>query len=386
VAIVGAGVIGLSIAWRLVQGGLQVLLLDRGEPGHEASGAAAGILSARAEAPAPGPLFELLWRSQHVFPAFVAELESVSGESCDFRQCGALHAARTEAEMDDLAEQRRWQAALGLRVESWDPATLRATEPMLSPEFLGASYFGESARVDPRRLCGALRTALAKGRTVFRQGEVQSLQRQGERVTGLWIDGEFQAAGSVILAAGAWSSRIPGSDLLAQAIKPVRGQLAGFSPASPLLQRVVFADGGYLLPVSARAAPSMPSQSTGDALIVGSTTENVGFERGVTSAAQEHLVARARRICPALEPIVPASAWSGLRPTTEDGLPALGPTPIGGLHLAVGHYRNGILLAPLTAALVTEALYPGSMNPTSLGPPGESLAIPDPVAALRLYA
>jgi glycine oxidase len=208
---------------------------------------------------------------------------------------------------------------------------------------------------------------------VLRQGEVQALQRQGDRVTGLVIDGEFQAAGSVVLAAGAWSSRITGSDLPAHAIKPVRGQLASFSPASPLLQRVVFAEDGYLLP-------------SGGAVIVGSTAENVGFERGVTSAAQESLVARARRICPALETISPVSAWSGLRPTTEDGLPALGPTPVGDLHLAVGHYRNGILLAPFTAALVTEALFPGSMAQTNPESSEESLAIPDPVAALRLYA
>jgi glycine oxidase len=373
VAIVGAGVIGLSIAWRLAQRGVRVLLVDRGEPGHEASGAAAGILSARAEAPAPGALFELLWRSQRLFPAFVAELEAASGESCDFRQSGALHGAWTEAEMDALAEQRRWQAALGLPVESWDPATLHQAEPMLSRSFLGASYFAESAQVDPRRLCGALRAAVIRESAVFRQGGVQALQREGDRVTGLLIDGGFQAVGSVVLAAGAWSSRIPGCDLPASAIAPVRGQLAGFSPPAPVLRHVVFADDGYLLPTA------------GEGLIVGSTTENVGFERGVTPTAQEHLVARARRICPNLETVPLARAWSGLRPTTGDGLPALGPTPVRGLHLAVGHYRNGILLAPLTAALVVEALL-GSRAPTSPAPQEESLVIPAPVAALRLYA
>jgi glycine oxidase len=373
VVVIGAGAIGLSIAFRLSQGGARVSVLDRGEPGREASWAAAGILSAQGEAQTPGPLLDLLWRSEQLFPGFVAELEELTGESCGYRRSGALHLAASGEEVTRLAEQRAWQGSHGLTVESWDAAALRAAEPALSPQFIAANRFPSSARVQPRRLCAALVLALRARGVAFHRGTVEAIEREGDRLVGLRVDGERWPASCAVIAAGAWSSLIAGTGLAPDAVVPVRGQLVRFDrleSGAPLLHGVVFAEGGYLLPLGERA------------LIAGSTMERVGFDRGVTAEAQEDIVARARRTCPALASVQPSETWAGLRPATRDGLPALGTTPLQGLHLAVGHYRNGILLAPLTAALVAEALFRGpgsSSGPTSAG-------IPGPVAAARLYA
>jgi glycine oxidase len=372
VAVVGGGVIGLTLAWRLKQRGASVVVVDRGEPGGEASWAAAGILSAQAEAKGPGPLFDLLWRSEQLFPEFVAELEKSSGLSCGFRRTGALHLGGSLEEMVALAEQRRWQQAEGLPVEAWEAATLREAEPGLASSFLGANHFAASAQVEPRRLTAALRRVLETAGVRLERGEVQALLREGDRVTGLRVDGSFLASRRVVLAAGAWSSLLEGTGLATDAIVPVRGQLIRFPRSA--VRRIVFAHDGYLLPFGESAT------------VAGSTMEDAGFARGVTDAAIADLTARARAICPGLAQVEPSEAWSGLRPATRDGLPALGATPIEGLHLAVGHYRNGILLAPLTAALVAEALLPGSPQVPDPGRGPGPLEIPAPVAAARLYA
>jgi glycine oxidase len=374
VVVVGAGVIGLSIAWRLTQGGARVVVVDRGEPAREASWAAAGILSPQGEAEGPGPLLDLLRGSEAMFPEFVRELEAVSGMHCPYDRSGSLQLARTEAEASHLEAQRVWQLTAGMAVEAWDRVALRAEEPAVSPAFTAANFFPHSGRVQPRPLCEALLSAVQKLGAGLRRGAVQAVERSGDRVVGLRIDDVLLPTSSVVLAAGAWSSRIEGTGLRSDAIEPVRGQLIRFEAPSPKLRRVVFAEGGYVLPF------------TDDSVLAGSTTERVGFDRHVTSEGLAQIRERFDRICSGGSKL--SESWSGLRPATRDGLPALGPTPIAGLHLAVGHYRNGILLAPLTAKLVAEALLSGAapgqaqVSP-SLGSPSP---VPDHVAAARLYA
>jgi glycine oxidase len=372
VVVVGAGAIGLSIALRLSQHGVTVTVLDQGEPGREASWAAAGILSAQGEAQAPGPLLDLLLEGERRFPDFVAEMEGLTGESCGYQACGALHLAGDAQEATALEAQRAWQLQRGLSVEAWDAAALQEAEPSLAPSFIAANRFPSSARVQPRRVCAALVLALRARGVRLQRGKVEAIEREGDRLVGLRVDGQRWPASRVVLAAGAWSSLIAGTGLAPDAIVPVRGQLVRFDASLPVVRHVVFAEGGYLVPIGKQA------------LIVGSTMERVGFDRGLTREAQETITARARRICPALAVLEPSEAWSGFRPATRDELPALGPTPIEGLHLAVGHYRNGILLAPITAALVTAASLQDSGRMASAS---ASLAsIPARVAAARLYA
>jgi glycine oxidase len=373
VVVVGAGVIGLSIALRLSQRGAKVVVVDRGEPAREASWAAAGILSPQGEAEGPGPLLDLLRRSEAMFPEFLRELEALAGVHCPYDRRGSLHLARAEEEVTRLEAQRAWQTAMGLAVEAWDARTLRAEEPALAHSFVAANFFSHSGRVQPRPLCEALIAALEKAGVQIRRGAVQALERSGDRVVGLRIEDLLLPASRVVIAAGAWSSLIAGTGLSSGAIEPVRGQLMRLDAPSPKLRRVVFAEGGYALPFTAHS------------VLAGSTTERVGFDRHVSPAGLAEIRERFDRTCPG--GWTAKEWWSGLRPATRDGLPALGPTPIAGLHLAVGHYRNGILLAPLTAMLVAEALLSGAapaQGPTPQSP--ESGAIPVPVAASRLYA
>ena len=372
VVVVGAGVIGLSIAWRLRQGGASVVVVDRGEPAREASWAAAGILSPQGEAEGPGPLLDLCLRSEAMFPDFLRELEALSGLHCPYDRRGSLHLASNEEEASRLEAQRAWQVAAGMAVEAWDPTTLRSEEPAVAHSFIAANFFPHSARVQPRLLCEALIAAMEKLGVQIRRGAVQAVERSDDGVVGVRIDDLLLQTSRVVVAAGAWSSLIVGTGLPSDAIEPVRGQLVRLDAPSPKLRRVVFAEGGYALPF------------TGSSVLAGSTTERVGFDRHVTAEALAEIRQRFERICPGGARV--KEYWAGLRPATRDGLPALGPTPIAGLHLAVGHYRNGILLAPLTAMLVAEALLSGAAQGQTLSPSPESKAIPVPVAAARLYA
>jgi len=174
----------------------------------------------------------------------------------------------------------------------------------------------------------------------FRSGQVRRLIVSRQRVEGVDVEGEPVPAAAVVLAAGSWSSLIVGAGLSADCIQPVRGQLVALRPASLPLRRIVYGAGGYLVP------------RPDGRVIVGSTMERVGFDKFPTPQGVGTLLERAQRLCPALAQVPMTSSWAGLRPATKDGLPALGPTPIEGLHLAVGHLRNGILLTPLTASLV----------------------------------
>ena len=351
--VVGAGAMGSALAGKLSARGLTVMVCDPRQPRRDATWAAAGMLCAQAEAAEPGPFLDLLLAAEERWSELAGRF--------DYQKQGALHVALSEEERAELIEQREWQRQSGLPVDFLEPEETRRLEPGLGPDIAGANFFARGGQVDNRALVsGFLAEAVGAG-AVLRVGEVDRIVVEAGAFRAVVVGGERIDAGLAVVAAGAWSSRIAGLGLAADAVVPVRGQLLAYAVEPPPITRAVFGGGGYLLP------------RHGDRCIAGTTMERVGFESGVTTEGCVLLERRAHRLCPALDGVPVAESWAGLRPATADGLPALGPTPIEGLHLAVGLFRNGILLAPLASELVTRAIF------------GDGSAIPAPFAAARLF-
>ena len=349
--VVGGGVIGCALARRLALAGARVTLLERDEPGTHASWAAAGMLSPLAEADEPGPFLDLLRDSRSLYPAFAAALEAESGIGVAYRTEGSLLVALTPEDEGVLEERWRWQRAAGLPVEPLTAAEALALEPALAPATRAALRFPEDHQVDNRLLARALAAAVKGAGVQIRTGtEVREVTREGERATGVaTARGERVGAGAVVVAAGSWAGAIGGLPRPLP-VFPVHGQLLALGAAPPPFRHVVHSPRVYLVPRSER-------------VVVGATTERVGFAKAVTAGGMLSLLAPALEALPALRDTPLAETWSGLRPGTPDGLPVLGADPeVAGLFYAAGHYRNGILLTPVTAELVAEAVL-GSPSP-----------------------
>lgn len=355
--VVGGGIIGCATALALRDAGADVTVVDRGPPGEESSWAAGGILAPQAEAHGPGVLFDLLRASRQRWPAFARALRERSGIDVGYRDDGALVLARDAAAAEQLLARARWQRELGLAVETLSSRELAALEPALRSSPL-ALRLPDDHQVEARLAMRALVGACAAAGVTLARGEVRRVRHDGARVVGVDGDGGPRDAARVVIAAGAWSSAIDGVPLAAGALTPVRGQMIELRTAAPPLRHVVFGEGGYLVP------------RTDGRVLCGSTEERVGFAKEVTADGVATLRARAARLCPSLDGLPVADRWSGLRPASADALPYVGATAIAGLYVAAGHYRNGVLLAPLTAEIMT-ALVTGATVPvdvTALSP------------------
>jgi glycine oxidase len=334
VAIIGGGLIGGAIAWELARHGLQVVLFDRQQPGREASWAAAGILSASPESPAAIPLVPLFKASLALYPEFVAAAEEVTGRSVGFRRESAIEAFFAGDARRELSTFIALNHGLGLAAEPLPVEEARELEPALSEDAHAAALLPDEASVDNRLLTEAVLAAAARAGTEIRAGAtVERVMRSGNRVAGVVAGSEKVAATQVVLAAGCFSAQI--ADLARYApTRPVRGQLVALRSERVNLRRVLRSEHGYLVPRDAGR------------LVAGSTTENVGYEKGVTAGGVEQILHAALEIAPGVAGAAIVETWSGLRPGTPDHLPILGPTDVEGLLIATGHYRNGILLAP----------------------------------------
>ena len=345
VAVVGAGVIGLAVAWRAAQRGMRAVVLERGDPGRGASWLSAGMIAPVSEAlVTEQPLLRLGLRSAELYPRFVEEVHVASGRDPGFLRCGSLLAARDRDEAEWLARELAIRERLGLPVNRLRASEARRLEPALAPALRGALEIPDDHAVDPRRLTAALAEAV-----VVSGGEV----RTGADVTAVEIgdgcvlrDGERIAAEQVVIAAGAWSS-VPGIPESARVpVHPVKGQILRLrDPGGPgLLTRVLRMRTGYVVP-------------RGDGrYVLGATMEERGFDTTVTAGAVFELLRDAGELLPGISELVIDELGAGLRPATPDNAPAIGPATISGLHWAVGHYRHGILLAPITAAIVVAGL------------------------------
>lgn len=341
IIIVGGGIMGLSIAVELRKSAdLDVLVLERSIPGAEASSAAAGMLAPQFEQATGGPAMELGLLSRMAWPKFAAELQERSGVDVAYVPCGGMQVAFTEDEVHALDAKITWQKALGLRAELLSGAALEAAEPALGAKALAASDFPDDHQVDPRRFLRALAVAATRAGVQFKNGAVRSLVEAGGKVVGVDVEGEELRADLVILAAGAWSGLVSGADIDPARVKPVRGQMIELQLRAPIFKRLLKSASGYVVP-----------RSDG-AVLVGSTMEMVGFDKNVTADGLHKLLSAALQLVPGLAQASLTSTWAGLRPWTDDQLPFLGEGPKPGLLLATGHFRNGILLAPITARVL----------------------------------
>jgi glycine oxidase len=357
VVIVGGGIVGCAIALRLRDRGLGVTVVDRGEPGRETSWAAGGILAPQVEAHGPGPFIDLMRAGVARWRGFADELRAKSGVDVGFRQDGTLQLAFDDDEAAALEAIARWQRGAGLPVEVVDARALATLEPALGDARL-ALRFADGQQVDTRAAVSALVSACVRAGVRFVRSEARRLRHDERRVLGVDTDDGPRDAAHVVVSAGAWSSRLDGVPLPPSAVTPVRGQMIELRAPSPPVRHVVFGAGGYLVP-----------RADGRVLI-GSTEERVGFAKEVTAAGLGTLCARAARLCPTLASLPVADHWAGLRPASADALPYIGATPLTGLWLCTAHFRNGILLAPLSgeivAALVTGDTVP--IDTTALSP------------------
>ena len=348
--IVGGGIVGLSCAWYAAQRGATVAVVERSQPPAGATRVAAGMLAPVGELAFGEPeLLKMTLAAAELYPDFVAKLEEASGIATGHRREGALHVALDRDEAAELRRTHELQRSLGLGAEWLPPRRCRELEPGLSPSFNGAVHAPGESSVDPRALTAALLTALeAKGVSVLTGTGVEAALLESERVAGVRIDGgdELRAA-TVVLAAGAWSGQ---AEWLPEAarppVRPVKGQILelrsrdGTAPC----RRIVASERVYLVP------------RPDGRLIVGATVEEQGFDTAVTAGGVHELLREAYRLLPDVAEMELVEAAAGLRPGTPDNLPLVGESPVEGLLWATGHYRNGILLAPLTASMLAERL------------------------------
>jgi len=346
VLIVGGGIIGGSIAYELAQRNLRVAVLDRREPMSEASWAAAGMLSPAPDCPAAIPLVPLGRASLALYPKYVGAIEDASGQRTGFRTGEAIEIIShgdAERELSTLVALHR---GLGLACDPLPVDEIQTIEPALGRNVRAAALLPEECSVEPRALTTALLAAAKSAGVALRSGaEVVSLALEGKRCIGVKTSsGEILCAREVVLAAGCWSSQIPEAAAYAPAI-PVRGQMIALRHSGAPIRHVLRSGHGYIVP---------RCLDTPQTLVVGSTLENVGYEKRITSGGIERILTLANELVPELSKAEIIETWCGLRPGTPDQLPILGPAGVDGLVLATGHYRNGILLAPVTAKLVGE--------------------------------
>jgi glycine oxidase len=376
VAVVGGGAIGLSIAWRAAQRGLRTMLLERGDLGGGTSRVAAGMLAPVSEASlTEQAVLQLGLAGVKRYPSFVEELRAVSGMDPGYLPCGTLVVARDRDEAEALERELELRRSLGLAVQRLRQSEARAHAPALAPGFRLALHIEGDHAIDPRKLCSALAEAARRAGAELRPGvEVSALATVPDGdLHGIRLAGdELVAAQQVVIAAGAWTAGIAGIPEPARIpIHPVKGQILRLrDPGGPgLLTQVLRMARGYLVP-------------RGDGrYVLGATMEERGFDTNVTAGAVFELLRDASEILPGVSELVIDELSAGLRPATPDNAPAIGPGGVPGLHWAVGHYRHGILLAPITAELLAEALT-GAELPELAAPfaPERFARQPDPLA------
>lgn len=341
VLIIGAGVMGCASAHKLLEAGFKVTLLERALPGAESSAAAAGILGAQSEVASPGPFQDLCLASRALYPDYARALKELSGMDLGYSDAGVLEVAKDPGEGRIAVGRAEWMLDLGQRVELLGPEEARKLEPALSEKIVGANYYPDDHALDPVLLNRALAAAVERLGGIFRIGDqVTGLAVEDGRAVGVETLGETLPADHVVVAAGAWSSRLKGLPQLRTDIKPVAGQMIVADTRPPLFRHVVYGYDGYL-------APRVDGR-----ILMGSTLEDRGFDKATTLEGLNRITGMAMRMVPELASARFSQSWSGLRPATGDNLPLLGAGPLAGLYFATGHYRNGILLTPITAQVI----------------------------------
>ena len=346
VVIIGGGVIGLTIARALALRGVRdVCLIERGRLGTEASFAAAGMLVPQAEADTEDDFFSLACRSRDLYPAFAAALREETGIDIELDTAGTLYLALTEDDEEEAQKRYDWQSRAGLPVELLTAAAACELEPCISGSTRAALLFPKDIQVENRRLLTALANSVSKlGVSVLTETSVDSLIIEADRLTGVQTSCGTICCAAAVVAAGTWCSFIR-SKVPLPVIEPIRGQMVCLEAKPQLTRHVIYSPRGYIVP------------RQDGRLLAGSTSERAGFAKCVTAGGISSILQNAQEISPRIAQLPILDTWAGLRPRAAGGLPVLGPCDeIDGLFYATGHYRNGILLAPLTGELISEAI------------------------------
>ncbi|MGH9938932.1 MAG: glycine oxidase ThiO [Blastocatellia bacterium] len=354
--VIGGGVIGCAIAWRLGQAGMRVVVVERGRVGGEASNSAGGILAPLAEAERKDDFFNLTVASLAVYADFARELKASSGVDIEYRAEGTLYLALTEEDEEELDRRWRWQREAGLNVERLNAGCALELEPLLNQTLRFALKFPGDHQVDNRRLMTALHAAARNADVEFRtHTEARELLIENfagrKRITGVRTTRGAVHACVVVIAAGSWSSLLRCDESPQFEVEPVRGQMVAIETPAPAARHVIYSRRGYLVP------------RLSGYLIAGSTTEHAGYDKRVTAGGVASIIESAIAIMPCIASQAITETWAGLRPHAPDDLPILGSDPrVAGLIYATGHYRNGILLAPITAQAISELIIKGESS------------------------
>ena len=353
--IIGGGVIGLSIARELRRRGSgRIIILERGRLGMEASWAAAGMLAPQAEADRADEFFGLCSESNGMYPQFAAELLDETDVNIELDRTGTLYLAFSESDSEELRNRHKWQTAAGLAVEQISDEETRKREPLVSAEVRESLFFPKDGQVENRKLVEAL-TAFCRINDIALNEDTpaERIVVEGGRAIGVDTRNVTISAAHIILAAGAWSSRIDlGEEKLKVPVNPIRGQMISYNSQVGRFRHIIYSHRGYLVP------------RADGRVLAGATVEDAGFDKQNTETGLRSLRDAATEIAPEFAGTEPSETWAGLRPFAVDGLPVLGDIPeIKNLTIATGHYRNGILLAPITGKLVADNLVDGQRSP-----------------------
>lgn len=352
--IIGAGVAGLAIGWRLRQAGYNVTIYERGRAGMGASHAAAGMLAASIEAePGEDSLLRLNLEAQRMWPGFAEELRIATFLSVGYRESGTLFMAPEQDDLGHLEHRYEFLRARGLPIEWCEGSELQRREPYLRPRVRRALYSPHDHQADNRALTIALLQACkTSGITIREQTGIDEIVVENGVVTGLRSNDQLISTREVIICAGAWSSQIKGiPEECRPPVFPMKGQMLALQMDTrlPLLKHVVWTPRLYMVP------------RDDGRLIVGATMEDKGFDASLTGGGMLHLLRECWEILPGMEELPLVESWAGFRPTSRDDAPIIGPSGIKGLTYATGQHRNGILLTPLLADLVRDYIRDGQL-------------------------
>ncbi len=343
--VIGGGVIGCAIAYECAKQGLAVTLLDKGTIGSEASQAAAGMLGAQVESHHDGPFYELCKASRDLYRTWTDELEQISGCSIDYIANGIVRVALTETDEVELKGRLPW---FGDGVKWQTREQLLTLEPTLGEEVRGGIYFADDHQVHAPKLSEALHAALRTlGVRMIEHADIEQwlLDEQQSHVRGVQLADETIMSTQTVIAAGAWSQSLLEPFDLHLPIQPVKGQCYAVRPQKPVIGHTVFTKGCYVVP------------KLDGSLVIGATEERSGFDKSINPDAVDTIQQTVIKLLPELARATFERTWTGLRPASADGMPFLGKAPRwDNLFVAAGHYRNGILLTPITAKLMSALL------------------------------
>ncbi|HYE92800.1 MAG TPA: glycine oxidase ThiO [Terriglobales bacterium] len=344
----GGGIIGCATALELAKAGCAVTVFERATPGSEASGAAAGWLAPLGDS-AETSFARLAIESWRRYPEVVRELREATGIDVEYVARGTIHPLSTAEDVRQAEVRARHPWAREMGIEAWDAGDVRSREPALSPEIRGAMFVRGDHWVNNERLVVAYaQAAVGAGVAMLTGTAVSRVIVEDGHARGVVAEGERFDADAVLLAAGAWTGELADSFGARLRVEPRRGQMVALRHVPTVLSHAVHADDVYLIP-----------RPSGE-LLIGATVEKVGFQRAVTALGISGLLAAGIALVPGLASLPISRTWYGFRPWAPDSLPILGPWPgIAGLFVATAHYRNGILLAPVTARLMTECMTHG---------------------------